>query len=221
MDAAMTECYIPTGHAETEFTEKRSRFLGQVWRVESEEEARARIEETRKRRYDARHNCWCYLLRDPAVERYSDDGEPQGTAGQPMLEVFRREGVTNVCCVVTRYFGGILLGAGGLTRAYGRSARDALEAAGISVVRRWVAVELTFPYSLYERVKLEVEGADGLLGETVYAADVTLQALLPEGRVQTFTERIGELTAGAVVPAVTGEAFRDVPLAGRPERSGT
>ena len=155
------------------------------------------------------------------MERYSDDGEPQGTAGQPMLEVFRREGVTNVCCVVTRYFGGILLGAGGLTRAYSRSAKDALDAAGISVVRRWVAVELAFPYSLYERVKLEVEGAGGLVGETDYAADVTLRALLPEGKVEPFTERITELTAGAVIPAVTGEDFRDVPLEGRPDRSGT
>ena len=97
----------------------------------------------------------------------------------------------------------------------------ALDAAGISVVRRWVAVELTFPYSLYERVKLEVEGAGGLVGETDYAADVTLRVLLPEGKVEPFTERITELTAGAVIPAVTGEDFRDVPLEGRPDRSGT
>ena len=221
MHAAMTEYYIPTRPSETEFIEKRSRFIGRVWRVESEEEARARIDETKKRHHDARHNCWCYLLRDPAVERYSDDGEPQGTAGQPMLEVFRREGVTNVCCVVTRYFGGILLGAGGLTRAYGRSAKDALDAAGISVVRRWMAVELSFPYSLYERVKLEIEGAGGLLGKVDYAADVTLRALLPEQKVKNFTDRLVELTAGSVVPAVTGEAFRDVPWKDRPDRSMT
>ena len=108
----MTEYYIPTQAGEAELVEKRSRFIGHVWRVESEEEARARIEEMKKRYYDARHNCWCYLLREGPV-RYSDDGEPQGTAGQPMLNVFQREEVTNVCCVVTRYFGGILLGAGG------------------------------------------------------------------------------------------------------------
>ena len=107
----MTEYYIPTQAGEAELVEKRSRFIGHVWRVESEEEARARIEEMKKRYYDARHNCWCYLLREGPV-RYSDDGEPQGTAGQPMLNVFQREEVTNVCCVVTRYFGGILLGAG-------------------------------------------------------------------------------------------------------------
>ena len=101
----MTEYYIPTQAGEAELVEKRSRFIGHVWRVESEEEARARIEEMKKRYYDARHNCWCYLLREGPV-RYSDDGEPQGTAGQPMLNVFQREEVTNVCCVVTRYFGG-------------------------------------------------------------------------------------------------------------------
>ena len=138
-----------------------------------------------------------------------------------MLEVFRREGITNLCCVVTRYFGGILLGAGGLTRAYSRSAKDALDAAGISVVRRWVAVKQSFPYSLYERVKLEVDGIGGLVGETDYAADVTLQALFPEGKVKTFTERITELTAGAVKPVVIGEEFRDVPLKGYTGRSRT
>ena len=122
----MTEYYIPTGHSETELVEKRSRFIGQVWRVSSEEEARARIEETKKKRYDARHNCWCYRIREEGVERYSDDGEPQGTAGQPMLNVFQREDVTDVACVVTRYFGGVLLGAGGLVRAYTQSAKDAL-----------------------------------------------------------------------------------------------
>ena len=110
----MIEYYIPTQHSQTELVEKRSRFIGQVWRVSSEEEARARIEETKKKHYDARHNCWCYRLREGGVERYSDDGEPQGTAGQPMLNVFQRENVNDVVCVVTRYFGGILLGAGGL-----------------------------------------------------------------------------------------------------------
>ena len=147
----MTEYFIPTGASETELVEKRSRFLGHVWPVESEGEARARIEEIRKKHYDARHNCWCYRIREGGVERYSDDGEPQGTAGQPMLNVFQREGVTNVCCVVTRYFGGILLGAGGLVRAYTQSAKDALDAAGISVVRRWVEVAVPCPYSFFER----------------------------------------------------------------------
>ena len=207
----MTEYYIPTRASETEFTEKRSRFLGHVWRVENEAEARARIEEMKKRYYDARHNCWCYRLREGGVERYSDDGEPQGTAGQPMLNVFQREEVTNVVCVVTRYFGGILLGAGGLVRAYTKSAKDALDAAGISVVRRWTQVTLTVPYSLFERVKLEAESLGGVLGEPEYAAQVTMPVLLPEDKVEAFTQRMTEITAGSVVPAVTGEILKDVP----------
>ena len=158
----MTEYQIPTGAAETEFTEKRSRFIGHVWPVETEAEARACIEETKKRYHDARHNCWCYLIREGGVIRYSDDGEPQGTAGQPMLGVFQKEGVENVCCVVTRYFGGVLLGAGGLTRAYGRSAKDALDAAGISVVRPWTMAEVDCPYPLFERVRLEIPALGGV-----------------------------------------------------------
>ncbi|HIY22133.1 MAG TPA: YigZ family protein [Candidatus Flavonifractor merdigallinarum] len=208
----MTEYRIPTASSETEFTEKRSRFIGHVWRVETEEEARSHIEAMKKRYHDARHNCWCYLIREGGVVRYSDDGEPQGTAGQPMLGVFQKEDITNVCCVVTRYFGGILLGAGGLVRAYTRSAKDALDAAGISVVRRWAEVAVPCPYALFERVKLEVESAGGVLGETEYGADVTIHALLPEGAVEGFQARITELTAGGCAVQVVGEAFRDVPL---------
>ena len=192
----MTEYFVPTGPAETELVEKRSRFLGQVFPVESEEEARARIEAVKKRHYDARHNCWCYRLRAGGAERCSDDGEPQGTAGQPMLGVFQREGVENVCCVVTRYFGGVLLGAGGLVRAYTQSAKDALDAAGISVVRRWVELSLPCAYGLFERMKLEVERQGGALGGVEYAEDVTIRALLPEQRVEDFIAAVTERTAG-------------------------
>ena len=207
----MTEYFVPTADAESELVEKRSRFIGQLFCVESEEQARACIERMKKKHYDARHNCWCYRLQEGGVERYSDDGEPQGTAGQPMLNVFQREGVWNVCCVVTRYFGGVLLGAGGLVRAYTQAAKDSLDEAGISVVRRWVEVAVPCPYSLFERMKLEVEGADGVLGEVEYAADVTLHALLPENAVEDFSARVTELTAGGSVAAVVGEAFKAVP----------
>ena len=209
----MTEYYIPTKAAEAELVEKRSRFIGQVRPVETEEEARAFVEQVKKKHYDARHSCWCYRLRDGGVERYSDDGEPQGTAGQPMLNVFQREGVTNVVCVVTRYFGGVLLGAGGLVRAYTQSAKDALDAAGISVVRRWVAAAVPCPYSFFDRVKLEVEAHGGVLGEIEYAADVTVHALLPEEQVEVFSARMTELTAGGTAVQILGEAFRAVPVA--------
>ena len=206
----MTEYYIPTASSEAEFVEKRSRFIGHVWRVESEEEARARIEETRKKHYDARHNCWCYIIKDGPV-RYSDDGEPQGTAGQPMLNVFQREGVVNVCCVVTRYFGGILLGAGGLVRAYTQSAKDALDAAGISVVRRWVAMEVPCTYAQFEAMRREVSAFDGVVEGVDYGSDVVLSALLPEERAEEFAAHVLDATAGTVEVLEAGEQLKDVP----------
>jgi len=206
----MTEYYIPTGHSQTELVEKRSRFIGQVWRVSSEEEARARIEETRKQYYDARHNCWCYRIRAAGVERYSDDGEPQGTAGQPMLNVFQREEVTDAVCVVTRYFGGVLLGAGGLVRAYTQSAKDALDAAGISVVRRWVKLELPCAYAQFEAVRRTVSDFGGVVEDVGYGADVRIAALLPEERADAFAAHVLDLTAGAVEARRAGEALKDV-----------
>ena len=207
----MTEYLVPTKPSETEFTEKRSTFIGHVWPVETEAEARARVEEMKKKYHDARHNCWCYLLRGGPV-RYSDDGEPQGTAGQPMLAVFQKEGVTNVCCVATRYFGGVLLGAGGLVRAYTQSAKDALDAAGISVVRRWVELAVDCPYSFLERVKLACAAQGGVVGEIEYATAVTVHALLPEGGAEAFRARMTELSAGGIEAAELGEVFRAAPL---------
>ena len=208
----MTESYIvPFGEGEAEYVEKRSRFIGRVWPVSSEEEARRRIEETRKQRYDARHHCWCYVLREWNVMRYSDDGEPQGTAGQPMLNVFLREEVTNVCCVVTRYFGGILLGAGGLTRAYGGTAKLTLNAAGISRMRLWATLAVPCTYSLYERVKLLVEGEGGLISDTDFGADVVLTVLLPAERTAALQEKLTELSAGQIELLAEEESFRPGP----------
>ena len=150
----MTEYIVPYQDAESEFTEKRSRFITHLYKVETEAEARARIEEMKKKYYDARHNCWCYLLQEGGVVRYSDDGEPQGTAGQPMLNVFQRQEVWNVCCVVTRYFGGVLLGAGGLTRAYTKGASDALTAAGIARMGLWTLWDVPCTYPLLEHINL-------------------------------------------------------------------
>ena len=207
----MTEYYIPTGRGEAELVEKRSRFIGQVWRVDSESEARARIEEVRRQHYDARHHCWCYRIREEGVERYSDDGEPQGTAGQPMLNVFQRENVTNVVCVVTRYFGGILLGAGGLVRAYTQSAKDALDRAGISVVRRWVALEVPCAYAQFESMRREVLTFGGVVEQVDYAADVLLSVLIPEERSAAFSAHILDVSAGTVEALEAGEQLKDVP----------
>ena len=205
----MTEYYIPAGAGESEYVEKRSQFLGHVRRVESEEEAKAFIAAMKKTGYDARHNCWCYLLKN-GVERYSDDGEPQGTAGLPMLEVFRREGVTDLVCVVTRYFGGVLLGAGGLFRAYTKTAKDALDAAGVAVVRRWEETEFSCSYAAAESLKRELAAFDGVVTDTLYAADVTVKALVPEEKSAACAARILDLSAGAVQLRTVGESFRAV-----------
>lgn len=200
------EYFIPTRESVTEFTEKRSRFIGHVWRVDSEEEARACIERTKKEHYDARHNCWCYRIKDGPV-RYSDDGEPQGTAGQPMLNVFQRESVTNVCCVVTRYFGGVLLGAGGLTRAYTKGAKDALAAVGISTMSLWTLWDVPCTYPLFERVKLEIIACGGVVRDTEYGADIRLRAAFPAGGAEQFVPRLTELSAGSLAMEAAGEEF--------------
>ena len=202
----MSDYRVPFGDAEGEFTEKRSRFISHLWRVETETEARAHLEAVRKQYYDARHHCWCYLLKDGAV-RYSDDGEPQGTAGQPMLNVFQRQEVTNVCCVVTRYFGGILLGAGGLTRAYTRGAKDALDAAGVCRVSLWTLWEVPCTYPLLERVKLDIAAGGRVVRGTGYGADVRLRAAFPAGGAEAFAPRLTELSAGKLEMTAAGEEY--------------
>ena len=198
---------IPYQPSETEFTEKRSRFIGHLLPVNSEEEARAFITQMKKKYYDARHNCWCYRIGENIL-RYGDDGEPQGTAGQPMLNVFQRENVTDVVCVVTRYFGGILLGAGGLTRAYSKSARDALSAAGVAEMGLWTKAVIPCPYALFERVRGEVTTLGGLIDDTEYGADIRMAVSLPDGTADTLAERLTELSAGGITIERLGEEYR-------------
>jgi len=207
----LSEYFIPAGAGEAEFVEKRSSFLGHVRYVETEDEAKAFVTEMKKKFYDARHNCWCYIIKDGAV-RYSDDGEPQGTAGIPMLEVLKREGVTNVVCVVTRYFGGVLLGTGGLLRAYTKSAKDALDAAGICVVRRWVKAEIACSYAILERLKTECTAIGGVVADIEYSADVCLKLLLPEDKADAFSQRTADVTAGTSALKITGEEFKPVKI---------
>lgn len=207
----MSEYFIPADSGESSYVEKRSEFLGHVRMVETEEEAKAFVSEMKKKYYDARHNCWCYIIKDGAV-RYSDDGEPQGTAGIPMLEVFKREGIENVVCVVTRYFGGVLLGTGGLLRAYTKSAKDALDAAGVAVVRRWVKMDLPCTYSLAERLKLECAAFGGVVQDTEYGTGVTVKALIPEEKADEFSLRISDVSAGTCKTAVCGEEFMPVKI---------
>ena len=158
---------------------------------------------------DARHNCWAYVLHT-GQKRYSDDGEPQGTAGQPILNVLEREGVQDVLCVVTRYFGGILLGAGGLCRAYTKAAKDALDDAGISELRPWSVLRFDCPYALFERVKLETDKRGGLVRDADYGAQIALTILLPQPEEAAFRKALQELSAGSLAPETTGTELRGV-----------
>ncbi len=207
----MEEFLTVAGQAASEFTEKKSRFVSDIFPVQTEEDVKACMELVRKKYHDARHHCWCYRLKSGAV-RYSDDGEPQGTAGQPMLAVFEREKVFDVLCVVTRYFGGILLGAGGLTRAYARGAKDALTAAGIAVMRVWDSVEISCPYALLEQIKLRLAAQGAVIEDIQYGADITIRALLPQSATTPVLDALRELSAGKVIPKVTAQTYRAAPL---------
>lgn len=205
----MEQYLIPAKEGASEYIEKKSRFLGLIVPVTTEAEARAQLDAVKKREYDARHNCWAYILHT-GQKRYSDDGEPQGTAGQPILNVLEREGVQDVLCVVTRYFGGILLGTGGLCRAYTKAAKDALDDAGISELRPWSVLRLDCPYALFERVKLELEKRGGTVISSEYGAQIALTAALPEPGEAVFAKALQELSAGSLVPEKTGTELRGV-----------
>lgn len=207
----MEEYLVPTGFGEDEFVEKKSRFIGRAWLVESEEEALQKIQEMKKQHYDATHNCWAYIIRDGAV-RFSDDGEPGGTAGMPMLQVLQREGLYNVVCVVTRYFGGILLGAGGLVRAYTKGAKIAVDAAGKSMKRVWTVLYIPCPYPFYERVKLEIEKFDGIIRKTDFGAEVELEVLFPEAQSIPFLDKLTDMTSGTVEGMEIGQEYRAFPV---------
>lgn len=207
----MDEYLIPTKEAEAEFIEKRSRFIGHIRPVETEEEALEFLREKREKYWDAAHNVYAYIIKDGPT-RFSDAGEPGGTAGMPTLQVLQREGLYNVCCVVTRYFGGILLGAGGLFRAYGHGAKIAVEAAGKSMKRVWDVIYLPVPYSWYERMKQEVSAYEGIIRDTQYGADIELEVLTPTARTKDFLDRVVDISAGTLEGMITGQEYIAFPI---------
>lgn len=207
----MDEYLVPTDFGQDEFVEKKSRFIGRVWPVETEAEALEKIQEMKKQHYDATHNCWAYVIKDGPM-RFSDDGEPGGTAGNPMMQVLQRENLYNVVCVVTRYFGGILLGAGGLVRAYTKGAKIAIDAAGKSMKRVWSVLYVPCPYSYYERMKLEIEAFDGVLRDTQFGAEVELEILIAQPRAQAFLDRVVDMTAGTVEGMEVAQEYRAFPV---------
>ncbi len=207
----MEEYLVPTGFGEDEFVEKKSRFIGRVWPAETEEQAQSCILQMKKQHYDATHNCWAYVIKDGPV-RFSDDGEPGGTAGMPMAQVLQKEQLYNVVCVVTRYFGGTLLGAGGLVRAYTKGAKIAVDAAGKSMKRVWSVLYVPCPYTFYERIKLEVAAFEGIIRDTQFGAEVELEILIAQPKARAFLDRLTDMTAAQVEGMETGREYRAFPV---------
>lgn len=193
--------------AETEFVEKRSRFIGYIRPVQTEAEAVAFLQEKRTRHWDATHNVYAYCLRAGQTRRYSDDGEPQGTAGLPILDVLQKAGLTDVVVVVTRYFGGILLGGGGLVRAYAHAAALAVEAGGVLRMQQCTLAQLVCDYNQYGRVGALIPACGGQVDDTVFADEVALRFHIPSETYAAFEKQLADLTCGAVAAVELGRDF--------------
>lgn len=183
------------GRAVAEIVEKKSRFIGHIAHVETEEEALAFLEEVRSEHRMARHNVYAYVLRSGRI-RYSDDGEPQKTAGMPTLEAVQHAGLVDVAVVVTRYFGGVLLGTGGLVRAYTQATQAAVAAADVRVVSRCVDIVGEVSYSLYEQVVRIADACGAKLRDADFAAEVMITLRMLDGTQDPLLEKLTELTRG-------------------------
>ena len=193
--------------AEAEFEEKRSRFIGRAAPVKTEEEAQDLIRRVKADYPGATHYVWAYTMRGGAQARYTDDGEPSGTAGRPVLDVIVKSGCDDACVVVVRYFGGTLLGAGGLVRAYAHCAAIALEAAEIVAFEKYAELSLSCGYGEYQKYIVELERAGAIVDDTVFADSVTLRFALPVADAEEMCSRIRELSAGRDEAVITGERF--------------
>lgn len=205
---ADTKQYVTLRHeASAEFEEKRSVFIGYAKPVKTEAEAMEFVKKIRGKHGDARHNVFAYTLNGGVTARYSDDGEPQGTAGIPVLDVLRKSGVDDACIVVTRYFGGILLGAGGLVRAYSAAAKMALDAAEIATFEPYTEFSLTCSYPEYQKISAELPHFGAIIDDTQFADNVTLLFAVKKEKGDDLVARIREMTAGRSIPTSTGERF--------------
>lgn len=191
------------GTATGEYEEKKSRFIAQVSFADSEEAATAFLEKVRAANRTARHNVYAYRLREGSRERYSDDGEPAKTAGTPALEVLQHSGLTDLIVVITRYFGGVLLGTGGLVRAYTTATAAALKQAEIVTVRSVVELRTSLDYGLYERADLLIRAAGAKLAEPEFTDRVTLCWRMPEHTEGPLLEQLRELSRGAAAVTVS------------------
>ena len=195
------------GEARVEFEEKRSLFIGHAMRTDSEDEALAFVKKIKKEYSDATHNVFAYTMNKGVLARYSDDGEPQGTSGMPTLDTIRKSGVDNACVVITRYFGGTLLGAGGLVRAYSHTASLALEAAGIVTYEPYSQYELKCGYSEYQRYSAYFTDIGAVIDDTVFEADVTVRFAVKRREGDAVVGKIVEMSYGKDVPVLIGERY--------------
>lgn len=183
--------------AEAEFTERRSRFIGRAKPVRTQDEAAAFICSVREAEREATHHVYAYILREGHTQRYSDDGEPQGTAGVPVLDVLCKTGVTDTVVVVTRYFGGILLGAGGLVRAYSHGASIALEAAGVVTMGACFQARLICDYASYGRIPPLIAEHGGTVEDAEFTENVTVKFHLPCAAAEPFRMALADATCGS------------------------
>lgn len=193
------------------FTEKRSEFIGHLCPAETNDEAVAFINSIKEQHRKAKHNVYAYILQNDNITRYSDDGEPQGTAGIPVLDVLRKNELTDVCCVVTRYFGGILLGGGGLVRAYSHSAALAVESAEILHMYSCSTMKITIPYDLYGKIAYILPNHEIKQLNIAYADDVALTLNVKSELEKAFCEKIVDVTFGKANIQKISEGFDDFP----------
>lgn len=195
--------------AEASFIEKRSEFIGYIAPVKSNDEAIGFINSVRSKHRKAKHNVYAYILRQDNISRYSDDGEPQGTAGVPVLDVLLKRKLTDVCVVVTRYFGGILLGGGGLVRAYSHAASIACDSAHIMNMCKCRRLKIETDYSLYGKITYILPNYETITVDSDFGASVSLEILVLSEKFTSLVKELTEVTNGAVSVTDCGELFHD------------
>ena len=193
--------------ASAEFTEKKSVFIGHAKPVKSDAEAMEFVAKIKEKYKDARHNCYAYYLNSGVLARYSDDNVPQGTAGIPILEVIKKSGVNDCVVAVTRYFGGILLGAGGLVRAYSTAAGLAIEAAGVVTYEEYEAFSLSCDYGEYNKINFELECVGAIIDKCDFLENVKLEFAVKSEISDVICKKISELSGGKLVPVSAGKRF--------------
>ena len=195
--------------AQTSFTEKRSEFIGYLMPITSNDDAVAFIQSVKAEHRKAKHHVYAYILRDSNITRYSDDGEPQGTAGVPVLEVLQKRQLTDLCCVVVRYFGGILLGGGGLVRAYSHSASLTCDAAQIQHMCQSIPLTLQMDYTLYGKVTNVLPKYGVLEVSSDFGTDVMLELQVRGEVVDALKAELTELSAGRIVMETGQPGYAD------------